>query len=501
MNIDTITSAVKRTLESNNVDYTLSAIESIMWRWERSKKSLYEILRKHPNWNEDCMSVVFSCDSSRAINWDKFYENLSALIDMTRWVHQGEDIPLPHYLPIANAINSSTVNERLAEYLATLDVRVAENMKVSRALNKLFTKFNTASWVDDEHNYNAIFAAMSDGINPLKIKRPTVLSIHPCDYLNMSHGRNWQSCHRIGGEYCGGIWSYMLDPVTMVFYTVDRDFENADNNIFDQPKINRQLFMYDNFGLYQSRLYPNDNDRDNNDNFRNAAQQIMAQCLDAPNYWTIRKGDEANNCCSTRGGSLQYPDYEYSYAGISTFSTLKDHETPRIYIGGPAYCPVCGDEYDDSEYMGCCEGERRVCVDCGARIHEERDYFHTLPNGDVICNDCYEDHYFTCSECGEIYYEDSMNETITGEFICDRCADRYYTHCDYCDKYAPSDEVHETTDGDLICEDCISNADFHECEECGKFTDSYHDTPDGIFCDECYEEKVEEEETEMEVVM
>ena len=48
--------------------------------------------------------------------------------------------------------------------------------------------------VDGSEAYDK-FAKYADSINPIKVKRHTVLSVHPIDYYTMSFGNSWTSCH------------------------------------------------------------------------------------------------------------------------------------------------------------------------------------------------------------------------------------------------------------------------------------------------------------------
>jgi hypothetical protein len=202
-------------------------------------------------------------------------------------------------------------------------------------MNKLFTYLGYNKHPD----YNREFAKYADALNPLVIKRHTILSLNPLDYLTMSFGNSWASCHTIDkenkrnmpnsyqGQYSSGTMSYMLDATSMVFYTVDKSYEGIE--YWTQPKINRQMFHYAEDKLVQGRLYPQDNDGCQNEytGYRNLVQEIIAQVLEVPNLWSLKIGtNAAGRYIYTRG--THYADYCY-YDNCS-LSTLKGSENEDL---------------------------------------------------------------------------------------------------------------------------------------------------------------------------
>jgi len=96
--------------------------------------------------------------------------------------------------------------------------------KVMVAINRLCLKFHLdqieeeaeAGEPDNRYMrtvkpYNALFARLADALNPAHIEKTAVLSIHPCDFLEMSNRDNtWSSCHCLErGSYHGGCQSYI----------------------------------------------------------------------------------------------------------------------------------------------------------------------------------------------------------------------------------------------------------------------------------------------------
>jgi len=74
---------------------------------------------------------------------------------------------------------------------------------------------------------------------------------------------------------------------------------------------------------------------------------------------------------------------------------------------------------------------------------------------DIINN---EENFIICDICGEKYSisEISLDFEVTGDKICQNCIDNYYTYCNECGKpiYTEGQDYH-IIDDDLYCEDCF----------------------------------------------
>lgn len=93
-----------------------------------------------------------------------------------------------------------------------------------------------------------------------------------------------------------------------------------------------------------------------------------------------------------------------------------------------SYCEDCEAHYDNSDMISVYKehSERYVCsdylrnytecVDCGQHHYST----YTTNNNSNICRDCYDNEYFTCDDCDEIYHFDYRSE------------DEDYTTCDDC---------------------------------------------------------------------
>lgn len=256
-------------------------------------------------------------------------------------------------LGIFKSYTSETVDDNtvvfIKRYLPSFSVRAG--MKTSRVVNKLLQEFGVDRWTDEngEVPYNRIFAKYSDAINTLEVKRHTIISVNPIDYLTMSFGNSWSSCHTIdkknkrdrggntySGCYSSGTISYMLDGTSMVFYTVDKKYNGGDYELED--KINRNMFHFGENKLIQGRVYPQCNDSESGiyKTIREITQKVMADCLEVPNMWVAKKGTGYIGDFTTSQGT-HYRDYT-SYECCS-ISFLKDKENPnKISIGHKPMC-------------------------------------------------------------------------------------------------------------------------------------------------------------------
>ena len=217
-----------------------------------------------------------------------------------------------------------------------------------------------------------------------------MLSIHPCDFLEMSNRDNtWSSCHCLeGGGYRGGCQSYMGDAVSMIFFTVSDEYTQ---DFHTAPRITREIFCYKDNVLLQSRLYPTDLE-DQKTLYRSIVQQAIATCLDKPNLWSLKRGKDTEPYCESAADSNHYPDYKYGYAVVSLLKGELDHG--QMTIGSVARCVCCGGEQKDHRSIRCAEcGSMFVCKSCGKTVHGYGRYI----DNHFYCKEC----SYRCTACGE----------------------------------------------------------------------------------------------------
>ena len=442
-------------------------------------------------------TVLMEDDSdTEKLAWVKKYENYVAIVSKMKNIY--------------NIRPKQFVDEELKDSLEKLQIQSVIGQKYSKVLNKLFSDYG----LNKDEDYNRIFAKLSDSINPLNIKRHTLLSVHPCDYLHMSYGGEgakndgWKSCHNIDdGCYMAGTLSYMCDEVSMIFYTVDKSYEG--NEFYNQYKINRQVFCYQNGFLLQSRLYPNYADLLNVDNFRAAVQSIFSIVEENPNMWVLKRGTDWNQkYFRTYKDALHYPDYQYNQYNINT-SVLKskfidvkkgemglEEENDKqeieysesvktlILIGSDCYCIDCGQKLFETSEISCCD--IYICSECGTRIDIDEDAIEI--NGNYYCSDC----VFLCKYCNKYCLKsDGTYVESEGEWVCNDCLSDYFMNCYDCGEYIHREDLTYVESEDVyVCRSCCDN-NYAICDECGKTVNAdnliYVAPEDTYLCEDCYE--------------
>lgn len=502
-------SSMEDLLEKYDYNYTSEALESIIDEWASQKGWLIEAFKKHPNYLEGKFMIAFDADYERGIDRHASYKFGQWILGvaMCEKHHTYPDAVKGNYLygvsynvycffDYLSNYAERCISESTTNYLNDLftELNFHAGQKTSRVVNKICQYLG----LDKVNGYNREFAKYADSLSPMIIKRHTILSINPLDYLTMSFGNSWASCHTIdkdnkrgmpnsySGCYSSGTISYMLDGTSMVLYTVDASYDG--NEYWDQPKINRQMFHYGEEKLVQSRLYPQD--CDGNDAvytpYRNIVQQIISTIFDFPNLWTLSKGTEAASKYIISRGT-HYCDYNhFSNCSISRIKG-NDNEN-RMIVGASPICVYCGEEHGIEDNINHCS--RHVCADCGCTLDDDDVIWI---NGEAYCSDCV--HY--CDYCNEHHLGDEHYVNGYG-YVCDDCLEEHFVYCECCENYVHEDSSYYINCEDrYVCDDCISRY-YTRCEDCDEYfpDDDIAYDGDEPLCQSCYDERMENRETE-----
>ena len=243
-------------------------------------------------------------------------------------------------------ISISTISKEFAESVDE-KYKVREGMKTSRAFNRVCAFYG----IDKAKKYNKLFAQYADMVNGLKRKLKFFISVNPVDYLTMSFGVNWASCHTIdkenrrrmpssySGMYCGGTMSYMLDGTSIITFVHDHVPTN-----WEDGKIYRCMFHYGKNILVQGRVYPQGNDgrTDLYKVFRNYMQDELSALLGLTDtIW--RKKDNGRVSSNVNSLGVHYRDYtNFSDCNVSYPRERSDSSDNVITIGHSGVCPHCG---------------------------------------------------------------------------------------------------------------------------------------------------------------
>lgn len=460
-------------LKNRYYGYTEIAVEKIVDNSFENKKVLYEIFSKHPNWDEEKLLIQFDQDYERNLCLDELQSFIGFIEHYLReGTFTGREFAILQFMreKITKTFFDESMDPQI-DYINGLNenFHLRNNMKSSKAIGKICREEGWddlgGTYIDrdgrEKKTFDRRYAAACDCLNPIKVKRHTCIFINPIDFLLMSNGTSWESCHNIGdfddhGCYSSGTISYMLDEHSFIFYTVDAEFDGKDIEL--EKKIQRSVFAYNDEVLYQSRLYPQSNDRGAEQiytDIRNIVQKVVADCIGKPNLW-VKTTSDVEDVVQLGYGATCYPDFQSGNPGSThcSISTLKDRgmRPKTIVLGAEPICIYCGDTHDEENSITCCNVSDSVeCDICGNRIDgEDAIWIH----GDPYCSDCVE----MCDRCGD-YYVQNTGVYLDGEDsnvspycytyncgICSECEEEYFkVHLNY-------DEVTERN----YCDDCYA---------------------------------------------
>lgn len=358
--IDTIESVFAET----RYGYTDEAVTKMAKKWAQNKSKLANILRKADGWDEKNLCVVRDItveqrDEGRALSAYRtlLYDIYCCAPSET----PGERLLANMYSEnsMASDVRAGALSQGGREWLVANLERQGFNVKFSLNVGAKFSRVMNAVFravIEQAHldcpDYEKWFAAFSDGVKTKPEKLKFVLSIHPADYMRMSFGNSWESCHKLGkGCYQAGTLSYMLDTCSMVGYVVKTECKDE---YWKEGKIFRQMFMYNGAEMLKSRLYP---DYSTNDAiYGTAFADCVAKILDIPSDW--KKVNTTLTTMAQGKGSVAYPDFTFSY--YNTWSLVNPiYLTDDAFIvkttpiGEPPMCPKCGREHKSRNTCYC----------------------------------------------------------------------------------------------------------------------------------------------------
>lgn len=389
--------------------------------WATAKAPLLNLLRRHPNWNEDAKAVVLEYKEGRGIERDVVDEVAFCMTEIANEVIPPESRD-SFYLAFNAAVGeySQTLSEAVLEIIREhAQIRCATGEKSSRIIRKICSKFN----VNTHESFNNIFARLADALNPLQIEKTAVLSLHPCDFLEMSSTTSsWKSCHNLeDGGYQGGTLSYLVDDVSMIFFTVDPEVKD---HFYRAARRTRQMFFYQDNCLYQSRLYPSEV-QETIDQNREIVHKIMATCIGAPNLWVLKTKRNEINCCESALHSSHYPDYTY-YGNLSFIKGTEN--IPTMIIGHQPICVGCGKPFNAHHTIKCGCAYTVVCTDCGRTVPIDNARYE---DGAYYCHAC----LHICAACHRACKEDmfpAFDRKGRLMEVCRECYERSQEPCFVC---------------------------------------------------------------------
>lgn len=487
----------ERVLDEFDVEYEEDGVLANLREWDRNKAKLISVLSKHPNWNEEAQAIILTAHEC-AFDVKEVFRAFRRLTDWTI-VRKSEIEYVPSDIFSFSLWDNPVLKEFAIKRINVLfpELRFNTGMKTSRALNKLLRHVCD---IQDEKEYLELFCAYSDAINAKEIEHPFIISANPSDFLTMSYGNSWASCHIInpgkaisGNSYSGcykaGTLSYINDPVTVIAYTV-KELPDEIEDLPLTPRLTRQCFIVDcdQKVFFQSRQYPETNNEGRATEYREIVQKALADVFGVPNFWKVKDG---YGILQTGCDAKQYPDYDYHSNDIK-FCYLKQDEGKDfgdIIVGETPYCLKCGEPIRDEAFLYCDSCDGYVCDICGGCCNEDD---MTEIGGQMVCRNCLDEYYTLCDFCGNYVSNDEVRRTYdTGEYICPECYmnSNEVLRCDHCGDYYIARNITEI-DGENVCRDCIDGVTC-ACEQCGEvhLNGNMSLVNDRWLCDDCEEQE------------
>ena len=353
-------------LDRHEIVYEKQGVEQNLNCYVNNKMPLLDLLRKHPNWDEDSLAVIFDAGDIRRsskseinllrINLEKLAQEV--FVSGATGLSGRSTSKFKPALDVLCGEKQYIENEDTVEKLkklAKVDCKIGQ--RTSRVIHKLCKTYG----INKHDNYNSVFSAFADALNPLAIQDKAVLSLHPCDYLKMSAGDGWFSDFRLGakdkrGSSISGTLSLLNDSVSMIFYTVDKATTSP---YYKSSKISCEVFCYKTGVLLQSRLYPNYSDEYTKTIHRNLAQQVFAECLGKPNLWALKRRESmVNRFYKLIDFLSSCNDFTTAYApNVSLSRSEYPNDIPsnvmKFEIGHEAYCVKCGNSISKKHSLYC----------------------------------------------------------------------------------------------------------------------------------------------------
>lgn len=421
--------------------FTDAGLGLILEQWRNNKAELLDLLRRHPQWREEELAIVFDVQEHREIDQESVEESRFELTDMAERMFADGQSKLPvgrledfeQALRLATETYSRLLPETNVEQIKRLGrIECTAGQKTSRVVNRLCLKIGLQNFVEKgpggemRKRYNSVFARLADALNPITVPKKAVLSIHPCDFIEMSNEDDtWRSCHNFrDGGYKGGCLSYLGDAPSMIFFTVDN---GCDAQFHKAPRLTREIFCYNGGVLLQSRCYPSDNE-DQRDEYRAIVQQAIATCLGMPKLWKVNsEKKDIQGYWSTTEHSSHYTDYNCGYA---TLSLLKGWDGyGHLQIGSVSRCLSCGEHIHSTGELLCptCK-EKAPCKICGKLCYVTEGWYK---KGGFYCREC----AYTCDSCSHLMVGQEytvFNRRGLPLKVCKACHDRVAQTCSHC---------------------------------------------------------------------
>ena len=294
-------------------------------------------------------------------------------------------------------------------------IQLQRGMKITRAMSQICKE------LDMSDEWEKFRISHSQVLNTKKLTGNLCLSIHPLDYATASDNDNgWSSCMswQDNGCYRMGTVEMMNSPMVICAYLKsDKQYMEIDGETWNSKKWRAWIIVTKDV-IVCNRHYPY-----HSDEIAMEAIAWVKELVGNAYGWTY---DETHTdfyqWMREQNCELEFiTNYMYNdLGGDDVIGCFKTNWSVRnmpgqICFSGPAECMVCGKEIekydiDDSGVLECneCNGDIMYCNDCGCIINEDNCYYD--PDGNAICEDCYDRNYANCPNCDTTCDREDMVE-------------------------------------------------------------------------------------------
>jgi len=345
-----------------------------------------------------------------------------------------------------------------------------------------------------------------------------VVSLNFADWFLCSTAENWKSCLNLESEFHAAYWAGLPgligDKNRCMIYITDGNTKTYQGITVERIIARSWGMLGHNNKLYIVKPYPLPNLFDyrtvkevtgletesfNDGNFysKEPADLLYFNSKDAKKTSFIFQDligfhpeKIGSICYQGRNGFYVYVNGKLhvgkqiiNYTG--GFSELVKNNTKiEEYFLKPILCGVCGtlidrervdrvtfynEETKERVIISICRDclhEMKKCEICGL-IHVKNSKHTKVVNGDIICDDCFDKHFFTCEDCGKYYRKSEVKKMKdkygTTRKICKSCFETWYaeTHklCIICGWYHHKDDLirFEELEKEFACKNCMKH--------------------------------------------
>ncbi|MBQ2299456.1 MAG: hypothetical protein II278_08805, partial [Bacteroidaceae bacterium] len=428
--IDYYTNLAMRVFEEFDIDgsFTFDGVRKNVKVWYENKSGQMQLFRKHPYWSEKHKAIMLLQTETRGVDYHDAGCKYESLLNYVSKTYRPKDRRVLSVFRngfpwcISNGIEQTatmpgkfaTAMDNSCDVPPYMKKVMKEGAKITRIVRHWFSELRLESGeivdatklVDEgeprtRDSFEKRYAVFADAMSELTIEKLTLVSLHFCDFMTMSNGNSWSSCHYINshnifhdensGSYHGayklGCLSYALDKPSFILYTLPSTYDGDEH--YRVQKLNRMCCQYDGGIIITGKAYPN-NSNDTIQRYRDMMQTIISQCESVPNLWSCSTDISAvERYVETASDSAHYPDYMHAKQR-PTVSVSRSYDldlNKRILIGHRAYCLHCGDGIVEAPWLQCEKHRiKMVCACCGKKLNEDSTY--KKYDGKYYCSDC-----------------------------------------------------------------------------------------------------------------